>query len=221
MIAVDPTSPFTGGAILGDRVRMVDHHADDGVFIRSMATRGRLGGLAPATSDLLVLLDAAGFDVALVETVGVGQDEIEIARIADVTAVVLAPGMGDEVQAIKAGIMEIADTYILNKADQSGIDQLEQEVRAVAAAIPVMRCSPEGGTAEAWQAIRRIADSGIPKARATANWAERLRMMYRERLASCVEPADVVAAAEGVAARRIDPYSAVEKWLGMSRNQEA
>lgn len=213
VIAVDPTSPFTGGAILGDRVRMTGHHADEGVFIRSMATRGRLGGLAPATSDLLVLLDAAGFDVLLVETVGVGQDEIEVARVADLTALVLAPGMGDDVQAIKAGIMEIADAYILNKADQPGIDRLEREVCAVAPGIPVVRCSPESGSADIWKTLQAIASSDVPRKRIAANWAERLRIMYRERIESRLEPEDVAAAAEAVAARRTDPYSVVENWL--------
>src|SRR5712691_10812558 len=120
VIAVDPTSPYTGGAILGDRIRMLGHHADPGVFIRSMATRGWLGGLARATTEMTLLLDAAGFDVVMVETVGVGQDEVEIARLADVTLVVLVPGMGDDVQAIKAGIMEIADVFLINKADLPG-----------------------------------------------------------------------------------------------------
>src|ERR1700729_331693 len=130
VIAVDPTSPYTGGAILGDRIRMQQHHADPGVFIRSMATRGCLGGLASATTEMTMLLDAAGFDVVLVETVGVGQDEVEIARLADVTVVVLVPGMGDDVQAIKAGIMEIADVFVINKADQPGADKLERELAA-------------------------------------------------------------------------------------------
>src|SRR5579859_7326829 len=118
VLAVDPTSPFTGGAILGDRIRMLSHHADAGVFIRSMATRGSLGGLATATSDMALLLDAAGKEFVLIETVGVGQDEVEIAKLADVTVVVLVPGMGDDVQAIKAGIMEIADVFVINKSDQ-------------------------------------------------------------------------------------------------------
>src|SRR6266478_2604951 len=128
VLTVDPTSPYTGGAILGDRIRMLSHHADAGVFIRSMATRGWLGGLAAATTDMAVLLDAAGKDVVLVETVGVGQDEVEIARLADVTIVVLVPGMGDDVQAIKAGIMEIADVFAINKADLPGVDKLEREL---------------------------------------------------------------------------------------------
>src|SRR5580693_6474423 len=131
VIAVDPTSPYTGGAILGDRIRMQRHHADPGVFIRSMATRGWLGGLASATTEMTMLLDAAGFDVVIVETVGVGQDEVEIARLADVTLVVMVPGMGDDVQAIKAGIMEIADVFVINKADQPGADKLETELKAI------------------------------------------------------------------------------------------
>ena len=130
VIAVDPTSPYTGGAILGDRIRMQQHHADPGVFIRSMATRGWLGGLARATTEMTMLLDAAGFDVVIVETVGVGQDEVEIARLADVTLVVLVPGMGDDVQAIKAGIMEIADVFVINKADLPGAEKLERELKS-------------------------------------------------------------------------------------------
>jgi LAO/AO transport system kinase len=129
IVAVDPTSPFTGGAILGDRVRMQRHHADAGVFIRSMATRGWHGGLARTTMNLARLLDAAGRDVVLIETVGVGQDEVEIARLAQVTVVVLVPNMGDEVQAIKAGLMEIADIFVINKSDQPGADRLERELK--------------------------------------------------------------------------------------------
>jgi LAO/AO transport system kinase len=214
VIAVDPTSPFTGGAILGDRVRMLDHHGDAGVFIRSMATRGRLGGLAPATSDLLILLDAAGFDVVVIETVGVGQDEIEIARVADVTAVVLAPGMGDDVQAIKAGIMEIADVYILNKADQPGIEKLERDVKSLDSHAPVVLCSNAAGTAEALNAIGEIAASDLPRKRAQANWAERLRAMFRERLTDRLDPSDVDEAARAVADRHIDPYTVIDRWLG-------
>ncbi|HVH87614.1 MAG TPA: methylmalonyl Co-A mutase-associated GTPase MeaB, partial [Terriglobales bacterium] len=131
IIAVDPTSPYTGGAILGDRIRMQAHHADTGIYIRSMATRGFLGGLAPATADVATLLDAAGKDMVLVETVGVGQDEIDIVRLADVTVVILVPGMGDDVQTIKAGIMEIADVFVINKSDREGADRVEREIRAM------------------------------------------------------------------------------------------
>jgi LAO/AO transport system kinase len=129
VIAVDPTSRITGGAILGDRIRMQQHHGDAGVFVRSMATRGGSGGLARATADLARLMDAAGRDYVIIETVGVGQDEIDIAGLAQVTVVVLVPGMGDDVQAIKAGIMEIADIFAINKSDQPGADQVEREIR--------------------------------------------------------------------------------------------
>ena len=130
IVAVDPTSPFSGGAILGDRVRMQSHHSDPGVFIRSMATRGSLGGLARTTADLVTLLDASGRDVVLIETVGVGQSELDIARTAKVVAVVLMPGAGDEVQALKAGILEIADLFVINKADHPGAAQLERELHS-------------------------------------------------------------------------------------------
>ncbi len=124
MIAVDPTSPFTGGAVLGDRLRMQSHAADEDVFIRSMATRGHLGGLSRATADAALVLDAAGKDLVIIETVGVGQDEVDIVRTADVSIVTLVPGAGDEVQALKAGIMEIADIFVVNKADREGADRL-------------------------------------------------------------------------------------------------
>jgi len=130
IIAVDPSSRITGGAILGDRIRMQQHHADPGVFIRSMATRGTTGGLAHATADMARLMDAAGKDYVIIETVGVGQDEVEIAGLAQVTVVVLVPGMGDDVQAIKAGIMEIADIFAINKSDQPGADRVERELHA-------------------------------------------------------------------------------------------
>src|SRR5436305_1376829 len=128
IVAVDPTSPFSGGAILGDRIRMADLYTDRGVFIRSMATRGFLGGLAKATNDVVDLLDAAGFDVVLVETVGVGQDEVEVIRTVQTNMVVLVPGMGDDIQAIKAGIMEIGDVFVVNKADRPGADKTVTEV---------------------------------------------------------------------------------------------
>lgn len=128
IIAVDPTSPFTGGAILGDRIRMADLYTDRGVFIRSMATRGFLGGLAKATNDVVDILDAAGFDVVLVETVGVGQDEVEVVRTVQTNVVVLVPGMGDDIQAIKAGIMEIGDVFAVNKADRPGADKTVTEI---------------------------------------------------------------------------------------------
>ncbi len=131
IVAVDPTSPFSGGAILGDRIRMSSHHADSGIFIRSMATRGSLGGLASTTADVATVLDASGRDIVMIETVGVGQDEVDIVRLADVTIVVLVPGMGDDVQTIKAGIMEIADIFVINKADRDGAERVEREIRAM------------------------------------------------------------------------------------------
>ena len=131
VIAVDPTSPFTGGAILGDRIRMHENLSDSGFYVRSMATRGSLGGLARTTADVASVIEASGKDVVLIETVGVGQDEIDIVRLSDVTIVVLVPGMGDDVQSLKAGIMEIADLFVVNKADREGADRVEKEVRAM------------------------------------------------------------------------------------------
>ena len=170
VLAVDPTSRRTGGAILGDRIRMQQHHADPGIFIRSMATRGTVGGLARATADLARLMDAAGKDYVLIETVGVGQDEIEIAGLAQVTVVVLVPGLGDDVQAIKAGIMEIADVYAINKSDQPGADRVEQELQAMLGLAPghkpaiVKTVATTGeGVGELLQAISQVA----PSARST------------------------------------------------------
>src|SRR5271154_210048 len=130
VVAVDPTSPYSGGAILGDRIRMREHVADPGFYLRSMATRGSLGGLARASADVAVVIEASGKQRLLVETVGVGQDEIDIVRLADITVVVLVPGMGDDVQSLKAGIMEIADIFVINKADREGADALEVELKA-------------------------------------------------------------------------------------------
>jgi GTPase len=223
VVAVDPTSPYTGGAILGDRIRMLSHHADEGVFIRSMATRGWLGGLAAATVDMTVLLDAAGKDFVLVETVGVGQDEVEIARLADATVVVLVPGMGDDVQAIKAGIMEIADVFLINKADQAGADRLEREIKAIQSLStrkdgwvpPVVRTvASEGqGIAEALSAVRSFLARGDGKNRAVANWNQRLHEMLRERMLERFSDLNFQAAAEDVAARRKDPYTIIDGWL--------
>ena len=139
ILAVDPSSRMTGGAILGDRIRMQQHHADPGIFIRSMATRGNAGGLARATSDMARLMSASGRDYVLIETVGVGQDEIEVARVAQVTVVVLVPGMGDDIQAIKSGIMEIATIFAINKSDHPGAAKLEQELRAEGFHSPIVR----------------------------------------------------------------------------------
>ncbi|HXA63936.1 MAG TPA: methylmalonyl Co-A mutase-associated GTPase MeaB [Bryobacteraceae bacterium] len=228
VIAVDPTSPYTGGAILGDRIRMLAHHADPGVFIRSMATRGWLGGLAAATTDMALLLDAAGKDVVLIETVGVGQDEVEIAKLADATVVVLVPGMGDDVQAIKAGIMEIADVFVINKADQPGADRLEREIKAIQSLStrkdgwvpPVIRATAtEGqGITETLVAVRSFLARRGAKDRAVANWHVRLREMLRERLLERFSDVNFEAAAEKVAARQEDPYSIVNGWLKHSKD---
>jgi len=136
VVAVDPTSPFTGGALLGDRIRFQNYQGDPGFYARSMATRGTLGGLALSTADVALVLEASGKDVILIETVGVGQDEIEIARLADITLVVLVPGMGDDVQSLKAGVMEIADIFVVNKSDREGADRVEQEIRALQSLAP-------------------------------------------------------------------------------------
>jgi LAO/AO transport system kinase len=219
IIAVDPTSPFSGGAILGDRIRMQSHHADPGVFIRSMATRGSLGGLARATMDLALLLDAAGREYVLIETVGVGQDEVDIARLAGTTVVVLVPGMGDDVQAIKAGLMEIADVFVINKADHPGAERLEREIKAAIGLSsrkdgwtpPIVRtvATDSKGIDETLAAIRSYHDE---RNRADL-WEHRLREMYRERLAERVPRGEVRQAAEAVAEKRRDPYSIVEEWL--------
>ena len=216
ILAVDPSSPFSGGAILGDRVRMMAHHGDSGVFIRSMATRGRLGGLAPATGDLSLLCDAAGFDVVLIETVGVGQDEIDIARLAGVNAVVLVPGMGDGIQALKAGILETASLFAINKSDRPGARELAAELHAEAPEIPVFHTIATEPPASPGAGIRELA-AAILNARPTAArrtllWRWRLREMLLERLASRIDDARLAAAAGQVASGARDPYGIVEEW---------
>ncbi|HBY59918.1 MAG TPA: methylmalonyl Co-A mutase-associated GTPase MeaB [Solibacterales bacterium] len=230
VIAVDPSSPFSGGAILGDRIRMLRHHADPGVFIRSMATRGSLGGVAAATTDLALLLDAAGRTEILVETVGVGQDEVEIARLADVTVVVLAPGLGDDVQAIKAGLMEIADVFAINKADRDGAERLEREIQASLSLAPrddgweppvVKTVASEGqGIAELLRAVRRYHDSGLRKRRAREDWSRRLREMLRDRVLERLPMERLNALADDVSARRRDPYTAIEALAAELFDQE-
>jgi LAO/AO transport system kinase len=228
ILAVDPTSPFTGGAILGDRIRMLGHHADAGVFIRSMATRGWLGGLAAATTDMTVLMDAAGRDVVLVETVGVGQAEVEIARLAGVTVVVLVPGMGDDVQAIKAGIMEIADVFVINKSDQPGTERLESEIKAIQSLstrkdgwvppiVPTVATDGQG-VSEALAAIRSFIARAGGERREVANWNLRLREMLRERLLGQFSDLNFEAAAQEVASRRSDPYTIINGWLKQLQN---
>jgi LAO/AO transport system kinase len=216
VIAVDPSSPFTRGAILGDRIRMQDHHGDPGVFIRSVATRGRLGGLGHGTLELALLLDAAGRDVVLIETVGVGQDEIDVARLADVTVVVLAPGWGDGVQAIKAGIMEIADVFAINKADLPGADRLQQEIQAMqglvsgdGAAVCQVVASEARGMQDLLAAIRAAFARQGQRNRRAETWGTRLREMLTDRLLDSIPPAEFTRHAELVAAKIEDPYTAI------------
>jgi LAO/AO transport system kinase len=223
IIAVDPTSPYTGGAILGDRIRMQRHHADAGVFIRSMATRGWLGGLAAATTEMTMLLDAAGFDVVIVETVGVGQDEVEIARLADVTLVLMVPGMGDDVQAIKAGIIEIADVFVINKSDLPGAEKLDRELKSYLGLSHrpdgwtpsiVHAVASEGkGIDEILAAAREYHSRGSNAARGAEIWGMRLREMLRERLIERFPSAGFTAAGREVAERRRDPFSIIDGWL--------
>lgn len=225
VVAVDPTSPFTGGAILGDRVRMGTHAGDEGVFIRSMATRGHLGGLARTTADAVLLLDAAGWDVVIVETVGVGQDEVEIVRAADVSVVVLVPGAGDDVQAIKAGIMEIADVFVVNKADREGADRLVESIEAnlslqvFGADTPRPRvlkteAHRDAGVPEVWQAVlacKAGPDAGRAARRRTM-LAARLRDVLAQRwlqhVAATLPPGEFDRLVGAIADRATDPYSA-------------
>jgi len=225
VIAVDPTSPFTGGAVLGDRLRMQAHAADEGVFIRSMATRGHLGGLARATGDAALVLDAAGKDIIIIETVGVGQDEVDIIRTADVSIVTLVPGTGDEVQALKAGIMEIADIFVVNKADREGADRL---VSAVEANLALHAYAPDEwrppilktvatsgrGVAELTDAIEQFRERtrGAETRRRRARSEYRLRELVAQQFMTHLEH-DVLGAGEfsavvdRIAARELDPYT--------------
>jgi LAO/AO transport system kinase len=233
IVAVDPSSPFSGGAILGDRIRMQTLGLDKDVFIRSMATRGSLGGLARATVDAVSILDAAGYSKIVIETVGVGQDEVEIVKAADVSVVVLVPGMGDDIQAIKAGIMEIGDIFVINKADREGVFSTEKELEALLSlsaredgwAPPIIKTiATEGkGVESLAQAIEDYRKfhfksdlSGIRR-RAIARW--RILELLRERLLSrtlnsnsASETLDRLA--DEVARREQDPYSAVEQLIG-------
>jgi LAO/AO transport system kinase len=230
IIAVDPTSPYTGGAILGDRIRMQAHHADPGIYIRSMATRGFLGGLARATNDVVTVLDASGKDLVLIETVGVGQDEIDIVRLAEVTVVMLVPGMGDDVQTIKAGIMEIADIFVINKSDREGAERVQREIRAMQALAgrkdawtpPIVKTvANEGkGVAELAAAIadyrKFLEDKDLLLKKKISNWRERLVEMLRQSLlerllGESLTENDLVALAAEVAEHRRDPYSVVEE----------
>ena len=217
IIAVDPTSPFSGGSILGDRVRMHTHHADPGVFIRSMATRGVLGGLAPATADVMMALEAAGRDVILIETVGVGQAEIDIVKLASAVALVLTPGMGDDVQTIKAGIMEIADVFVINKSDQSGADRIETQLRALLSLTdqannqtPIVRTVATEGEGVA-DLLAALESRPAAADREVDVWKERLLELLRRRaLENVIEKAlpaeELSEAARGVVDGRVNPY---------------
>ena len=230
IVAVDPTSPYTGGAILGDRIRMLSHHADSGIYIRSMATRGYLGGLAATTADVTTVLDAAGKDVILVETVGVGQDEVDIVRLADVTIVILVPGMGDDVQTIKAGIMEIADIFVINKSDREGAERVEREIRAMQTLAvrsdkwtpPIIKTvAVDGmGVAELAAAIgeyeKFLRKQDLILKKKIESWRERLVEMLRDSLLERVlreQMGDGAVAryAAEVAEHRRDPYALVEE----------
>jgi LAO/AO transport system kinase len=234
IVAVDPTSPFSGGAILGDRVRMAAHFGDEGVFIRSMATRGHLGGLARATSDVALVLDAAGKDVVIIETVGVGQDEVDIVRTADVSIVVLVPGTGDEVQALKAGIMEIADVFVVNKADRDGADRLAQSVAAMLSLQafqpddwrpPILKteATTGAGVPEVIAAVDRFrAHSEAQQAiRRRERQEYRLRDLLSHRFLQLAEqelaPGEFQRLVDGIASRRIDPYSAAGEIINRVR----
>ncbi|OLB62318.1 MAG: GTPase [Acidobacteria bacterium 13_2_20CM_2_66_4] len=231
VLAVDPTSPFSGGAVLGDRLRMQAHASDDGVFIRSMATRGHLGGLARATGDAALVLDAAGCDVIVIETVGVGQDEVDIVRTADVSVVTLVPGTGDEVQALKAGIMEIADIFVINKADREGADRLVAAVEANLALEtaapnawrpPVLRTTATAGKGIAelvdtiWRFRERSAGAQASRRRSRSEY--RLRELVSQRFMDHLErdilaPGELASMVERIAARELDPYSAATDLL--------
>lgn len=232
IVAVDPSSPFSGGAILGDRIRMQALGLDDGVFIRSMATRGNLGGLARATVDAVAILDAAGYAKIIIETVGVGQDEVEVVKAADVSVVVLVPGMGDDIQAIKAGIMEIGDIFVINKADKEGVYATEKELESLLSLAsrgdgwdpPIVKtiATENHGLADLANAIDSFSQAQLgarvssERRKAIARW--RIVELLRENLLSRVLASDssivmLDRLAEEVATRRRDPYSAVDEIL--------
>jgi len=232
IIAVDPTSPYSGGAILGDRIRMQDRFCDPGIYIRSMATRGSLGGLARATADVATVLDASGHDLIMIETVGVGQDEIDVVRLADVTIVILVPGMGDDVQTIKAGIMEIADIFVVNKSDRKGAEQVEREIRALQSLAgrsdgwtpPIIKTVASDGTGIA-NLVAAIADYEAYLQQENRllehkrhNWQERLLAMLRdalfERVHRQLADGTIARYAAEVAEHKRDPYTLVEEMVG-------
>src|SRR5450755_35985 len=229
IIAVDPSSPYTGGAILGDRIRMREHFADSGIYIRSMATRGSLGGLARTTADVAMVLDASGRDLVMIETVGVGQDEVDIVRVADITVVILVPGMGDDVQTIKAGIMEIANIFVINKSDREGAERVEREIRALQSLAarsdgwtpPVVKtiATEGGGVAELAAAIRDygayLEKANLVLQKKVQNWQNRLVEMLRdallEKARGQLTNGAVAGYAAEVAGHKRDPYQLVEE----------
>ena len=232
VIAVDPTSPYSGGAILGDRIRMQQHFSDPGIYIRSMATRGSLGGLASTTADVAMVLDASGRDIVMIETVGVGQDEVDIVRVADVTVVILVPGMGDDVQSIKAGIMEIADIFVINKSDHEGAERVEREIRTMQSLAtrsdkwtpPIIKAVATTGLGieELAGAIREYQDymqkDDLLSRRRTRNWETRLVEMLRDRLLekarAAVSDGDLSRLAAEIAEHKRDPYSVIAEIVG-------
>src|SRR5260221_466726 len=235
VIAVDPTSPYTGGAILGDRIRMQSHAGDAGIFIRSMATRGFLGGLARATAEVALLLDAAGKRQVLIETVGVGQDEIDIVRLADCVLVVMVPGLGDDIQGMKAGLMEIGDIFVLNKADREGADRLEQQLLAMMSLVmprdgwhsPVVRtvASENKGIEELAAMVgkfqKHFESSGERRRKHVEHWKNRLVELLESRLleralGGADGDARLAELAGEVADRKKDPFTAVNEILKKS-----
>ena len=237
IVSVDPTSPFTHGAVLGDRIRLVDHFLDDGVFIRSMASRGHLGGLSEATGDAVTILDSAGYDVVIVETVGAGQNEVEVQALTDTVVLVLMPGSGDAIQAIKAGVMEIPDVIVINKCDRPGADVLAGEVESALTLVPpdgwvppvILTQALDGqGVADAWDAVERhradLAATGTAGARARDGVRRHLRSLALERmarnLAARSDAQALDALVERVVAREIDPSTAVDTILGVPPGEE-
>jgi LAO/AO transport system kinase len=228
IIAVDPSSPYTGGAILGDRIRMQEHSSDAGIYIRSMATRGSLGGLARTSADVSTILDASGRNLIMIETVGVGQDEVDIVRLADITIVILVPGMGDDVQTIKAGIMEIADIFVINKSDREGAERVEREIRALQSLAvrtdnwtpPIVKTvATEGtGSPELAGAIREyetyLERQDLLLKRKIHNWQARLVEMLRdamlEKARHQLSDGEMARYATEVAEHKRDPYTLVE-----------
>jgi LAO/AO transport system kinase len=224
VVCVDPTSPFSGGAILGDRIRMQRHALDDGVFIRSLATRGQLGGLSRSTFDIVAVLDAMGYDRILVETVGVGQDEVEIVSLSHSAVVVTVPGMGDDIQAIKAGILEIADVLVINKADREGADRAERDLISMlhlrshdAPEVEIVRtiASSGSGIPELLAALDRhqTRAGNVREVRARARARAQILELVHDRLLSSVSAAGIDDLARAVAERTRDPYGAAEELL--------